>query len=174
MTAEKRHSEYLYEKNHECLWNGYIWPFATTQVLTAINNLLENYSQNVMTKEDFYDILSVYAQSHYLIENDKKVCWIDEVIHPETGKWSSREKLREWGWKENLGGFERGKDYNHSAFCDIILTALLGIKAENGKLTVNPKIPDSWNEFKVDNLHICGKCYKIIYDAKDGIEIIEK
>lgn len=173
-TAEKRHSEYLYEYNHPCLWNGYIWPFATAQVLTALNNLLENYNQNVMTNEDLYDILSVYAQSHYSIENDKKVCWIDEVIHPETGRWTSREKIRELGMIENLGEFEIGKDYNHSAFCDIILTALLGIKAENGKITVNPKIPVDWKEFKVDNLHICGKCYKILYDAKVGIEITEK
>lgn len=175
-TAEKRHSRYLYEANHECLWNGYIWPFATTQVLDAMITVLNKYKQNTVTKEDFYEVLSQYAKMHYLEENGKKVCWIDEVKKPTDNTWSSRDILKDWGWQKNKGGFERGKDYNHSAFCNIIISGLLGISAENGVLTVNPKIPDDWERFSVDNLWINDILYKITYDKsrKDKLVVERK
>lgn len=161
-TAEKRHPRYLYEYPHECLWNGYIWPFATSMVLNAIINLLEGYNQQFIKKEDFYDILITYAKSHYLTDaKGKTVCWIDEVKHPDTNRWSSRDILL----KDSTNKiFERGKDYNHSSFCDIVLRGLLGIKVTGGKVTVTPNIPDDWNYFKVDNLWICNKKYTIVFD----------
>ena len=156
------------EAEHECLWNGYIWPFATSQVLYAVKNLIDNYSQKVMDKGDFYAILHKYAECHYLEKPDgTKVCWIDEVKDPGTNEWSSRAILEKAGWLKEKGGLERGKDYNHSTFCDIVLGGLLGIKSENGEVTVNPKIPDDWDYFKVENLRIAGKCYRIVYDKGD-------
>jgi len=44
-TLEKCCSRYLYEANHECLWNGYIWPFATSQVLTALYTVIHEYGK---------------------------------------------------------------------------------------------------------------------------------
>ena len=125
-TAEQRHPRFLYEKDHECLWNGYIWPFATSQVLNSVLSLLDNYEQTTINNDVFYDMLRTYAQSHHLtLPDGKKVLWIDEVKHPITNDWSSRTILEEWGWREDKGGFERGKDYNHSTFCDIVLSGLL-------------------------------------------------
>ena len=174
-TAEKRHPRYLYKAKHECLWNGYIWPFATTQVLDAMIAVLNNYEQKTVTKEDFYEVLSQYAKMHYLEENGKEVCWIDEVKCPVKNEWISRSILKDWGWKEEKGGFERGKDYNHSAFCNIILSGLLGISVRNGEVIVEPKIPDDWEFFSVDNLWVNGTVYKIVYDkySKDKI-IVQK
>lgn len=173
ITAEKRHPRYLYKEKHECLWNGYIWPFATTQVLDAMIAVLKNYEQNTVTKEDFYEILLQYAKMHYLEEDGKKVCWIDEDKCPVKNEWVSRNILKEWGWQESKGGFERGKDYNHSAFCNIILSGLLGISVQNGEVIVEPKIPDDWEYFSVDNLWVNGKVYKVVYDkhSKDKITI---
>ena len=181
-SAEKRHERFLFDMRHECLWNGYIWPFATTQTLNAIINLLDNYEQDYINKNDFYSLLKTYAESQYLIKDGgEKVCWIDEVKDPRTNLWSSRELLRDWGWKENLGGIERGKDYNHSTFCDLILGGLLDIKSINGNISVKPKIPDDWDYFKVDNLSLCGRLYTIIFDKNgnrykkgNGLKIIEK
>ena len=167
-TAERRHPRYLYPVGHECLWNGYIWPFATSQTLSAVNNLLRNYNQNVMTKDDFYDILYTYAESqHFITPDGRRICWIDEVKDPETNEWSSRKVLEEGGWDKAKGGFERGKDYNHSTFCDIVLGGLLGIASKDGEVSAEPMIPDDWDYFRVDNLWICGKCYEIVYD-KNG------
>lgn len=163
-TAEQRHPRYLYENEHDCLWNGYIWPFATSQVLRAMENLLDHYEQSVVTDADFYDILHTYAKSHTRsTEDSKEVCWIDEVKHPKTNDWSSRTILKGLGWRKEKGGLERGKDYNHSTFCDIVLGGLLGIRVKGGQITVNPHVPDDWEAFTVDNLWINGKCHKITY-----------
>lgn len=163
-TAERRHPRYLYSVAHPCLWNGYIWPFATAQVLDAMTVLLQNYDQTTVTKEDFYQVLSQYANMHFLTENGKTVCWIDEAQSPVDGSWSCRDWLRDAGWLDSCGGMERGKDYNHSTFCNIVLSGLLGISSENGIWKVCPNIPDSWEQFAVENLWLDGECYRITYN----------
>ena len=47
------------------------------------------------------------------------------------------------GWSKDKGGVERGKDYNHSGFCDLVLSDLLGIKKPsiNNSIEINPLIP---------------------------------
>jgi len=164
-TAEQRHPRYLYAYAHSCLWNGYIWPFATTQTLVAVMNLLENYNQSVLSWQQYYDMLRTYANMHYhTLEDGKKICWIDEVKDPRTNQWSSRLVLESWGWLEQQGGFERGRDYNHSGFCNLVLRGVFGIHSEEGQLAVTPHIPEDWNYFMVENLWLDGECYRIIYD----------
>ena len=164
-TAEQSHPRFMEEFDHECLWNGPVWPFATSQVLVALGNLLHDYDQSVISKDDYYDILLQYARSHSLTKEDGTVVpWIDECIHPYTGRWMTRDVLKEWGWRSDKGGFERGKDYNHSLFCDLVLSGLLGISVKDGAFVAEPLIPDSWEYFKVDNLWLNGKRYSITYD----------
>ena len=165
LTAERRHQRFMYDFPHECLWNGYVWPFATTQTLVAVNNIINKYGENVVTKEEFYGLVKTYAKMHYHTKDDgKTVCWIDEVKDPVTNRWSCRDFLKERDWHEGKGGVERGKDYNHSSFCDIILSGLIGITSNFGKIKVEPKVLDIWDYFKVDELYIDGKCYTILYD----------
>ena len=64
-TADKSHPRYLYEHPHECLWNGYVWPFATSQAITAVISLLDNYEQNVIDNNDLYGFIKTYAKMHY-------------------------------------------------------------------------------------------------------------
>ncbi|MBE6700571.1 MAG: hypothetical protein E7582_01590 [Ruminococcaceae bacterium] len=181
-TAEQRHPRFMYSYPHSCLWNGYVWPYATTQTLVAVINLLENYEQEYLTYTDFYKMVSDYAKMHYrVMEDGKKICWIDEVKDPITDEWSSRKVLENWGWPERKGGVERGRDYNHSAFCHIVLRGVLGIKSNMGKLEVTPNIPENWDYFLVDNLWIDGVCYKVLYDKTgkrygegEGLKIIKK
>ena len=68
------------------------------------------------------------------------------------------------GWLEWAGGRERGKDYNHSTFCDLIISGRVGVRYEDDDLTVNPCIPEEWEYFKLENLHFRGKTYSVIYD----------
>ena len=165
-TAERRHERYCYPADHECLWNGPVWPYATTQTLVAVANVLQNYEQSHIHKEDYYRLLGQYAKSHHLKrENGKVVPWIDEDLDPETGDWIARRILKENGWTQETGGYERGKDYNHSMYCDLILSGLLGIgNDEKGKIQVRPLIPESWEYFRVENLRFGGKFYHIFYD----------
>ena len=157
-------------EGHECQWNGPSWPFATTQTLKAMANFLNNYTNNkTISKQDYYNLLLQYAKQHKL-ENDKDeiVNWIDENLNPYTGDWISRTRLKNWdgkGWSEDKGGIERGKDYNHSGFCDLVLSDLLGIKPNiNNSIEINPLIPDDWEWFAVKNIHFQGKEIDLIWD----------
>ena len=157
-------------EGHECQWNGPSWPFATTQTLKALANFLNNYSKNkTVNKNDYYNLLLQYSRQHKLEnENGVTVNWIDENINPYTGDWISRTRLKNWdgkGWSEEKGGVERGKDYNHSGFTDLILSDLLGIKPNlNNTIEINPQVPDDWEWFAVDNLYIQGKKFSLIWD----------
>ena len=155
---------------HECQWNGPSWPFATTQTLKALANYLNNYSKNKsISKDDYYSLLLQYAESHKIInERGQKQNWIDENLNPFTGDWISRTRLKKWEnetWSEGKGGVERGKDYNHSSFCDLILNDLLGIKPKlNSTIEINPLIPDNWEWFAVKNINYQGKKIDIVWD----------
>ena len=157
-------------EGHECQWNGPSWPFATTQTLKALANFLNNYSNNkTVNKNDYYHLLLQYSRQHKLEnENGETVNWIDENINPFTGDWISRTRLKNWddkGWSEEKGGVERGKDYNHSGFTDLILSDLLGIKPKiDNTIEINPLVPDDWEWFAVDNLYFQGKKFSLIWD----------
>ncbi len=167
-TVEQRHPRFFEEHRHECLWNGPVWPFATSQVLVAVANLIRFYEQATITKEDYYQLLLQYARSQHILKKDGSVVpWIDENLHPFSGRWIARDILKDWGWLPNKGGYERGKDYNHSLFCDLILSGLLGIGVDNGTFTASPLVPDSWDYFRVENLWLNNIRYRIIYD-KNG------
>ena len=124
-----------------------------------------NYPGGDRYKDSFFKLLKQYAESHRRIRSDgKEVPWIDEVRHPLRDEWSCRKLLKDLGWLEWAGGRERGKDYNHSTFCDLIISGLVGVKYEDDNLTVNPCIPEEWEYFKLENLHFRGKTYSVIYD----------
>ncbi len=167
-TAQQKHPRFLEPQPNECHWNGFVWPFATSYALTAAANVLRYYPECGFTKADFYHLLRQYALSHRLIREDgKEVAWIDENLHPYTGVWDARETLKNWGWLPEKGGIERGKDYNHSLFCDLVLSGLLGISVENGSFVCDPLIPEDWDYFRVENLWLKGQRYCIVFD-RDG------
>lgn len=170
-TADKSHPKFLFEYNHECLWNGYVWPFATSQTLNALRNYIFHYSNEEKYKKMYIKLLHQYASMHTKTENGKTVMWIDEVCSPLTGEWSSREILKKQKWPENKGGYERGKDYNHSTFCDLLLSYICGITYEDGVPKFNINIPEGWDSFSIENLHVCGKKYRISYEKRSGVEI---
>ena len=152
-TADQSHPRFLFEHPHECLWNGYVWPYAVSQTLTAMARMLHENPDAPVSKEDYFLLLSQYARSHTRTDDQgRQLPWIDEVVHPLTGEWSARAVLKARHWDPALGGYERGKDYNHSTFCDLILSGLLGIRIQDGRVTADPLIPDHWDYFCVSNL----------------------
>jgi hypothetical protein len=171
-TAEQRHPRFSTKPGrHECTWNGPSWPYATSVTLTALANLLNNYEQDVIEKKDYLQTLRIYAMSHRLKYDDGTIVpWIDENLDPETGEWIARKILRyrqnNTTWSMAKGGFERGKDYNHSTFCDLIITGLVGLRPQDdGSLVVNPLVPDGvWDWFCLDNVLYRGRVLTILYD----------
>ena len=176
-TAEQCHPGFkISYEGHECQWNGPSWPFSTSITLTALANLLNcSLKQNYISKDDYFKLLQIYTQCHRLTKDDGTVVpWIDENINPFTGDWISRTRLKTWqngAWSPSKGGVERGKDYNHSTYCDLIISGLIGIRPqEENVLIVNPLLPDGvWDYFCLEDVTYHGKKITILYD-KTGLK----
>jgi len=173
-TAERRSPQFAVSyKGHECQWNGPGWPFATSITLTSLANLLNNYDQTYVSGSDYFKLLKNYSLSHQLKKEDGAIVpWIDENLNPFTGDWLARTRLKTWEngtWDKGKGGIERGKDYNHSTFCDLIISGLIGIRVqEDNSLIVNPLIPvNIWDYFCLDQLFYKNHLITVLYD-KNG------
>src|SRR5208337_2093655 len=93
-TAERRHARFMSDYTHEGLWNGPSWPFATSQTLTAMANLLANYRQDYVSNKDYLELLRIYCRSQHLKPADGKVIpFVDENLNPDTGEWLTRSIL---------------------------------------------------------------------------------
>lgn len=166
-TAERCFPDFMELFDHECLWNGPSWPFATTQTLVAMANLLNNYNQDVVSKTDYFNLLKMYASEHYLEENGKKVPFIDEEIDPFTGEWATKKILEQM--ENPPGGAERGKNYNHSGFCDLVLSGLAGVRPrDDGALEINPMFDgENLDYMCADGIMYHGHSITVLWD-KDG------
>lgn len=170
-TTEQRNPSYqLAYEGHECQWNGQSWPFATSITLTGMINLLNDYDQSEISSRDFLDQLLIYSRAHEItLDNGFIVPWIDENLNPYTGDWISRTRLKTWKngtWSAEKGGEERGKDYNHSTFCDLIISGLIGIRpGHEDNLVINPLITDKeWDYFCLDRVKYHDKMLTIMFD----------
>jgi len=169
-TAEQRHPRFTISyEGHECQWNGPSWPYSTSVTLTAMANLLSRSDQHVVTKADYFDLLKIYTRCHQLTREDGRVVpWIDENLNPRTGDWLARTRLKSWKngtWDAGKGGKERGKDYNHSTYCDLIISGLVGLRPQPDALNLNPLLPaDTWDWFCLDNVLYHGRIVTIVWD----------
>jgi len=155
--AERRHPNFFINGGG-CMWCGASWPYATSQTLTALANLLNNYRQNVIGRREYFATLRAYARSHYFQKDDGTVVpWVDESVNPDTGKWI-------------VGGGKfpktRGRYYNHSTFCDLIITGLVGLRPRaDDTVEVNPLVPEGvWDWFCLDNIPYHGRTLTILWD----------
>ena len=168
-TCEQRYGGFqISYEGHECQWNGPSWPFATSQTITGMITSLNRFGEKVLTKERFMEVLNTYSNSHRL----NGQCWIDENLNPFTGDWISRTRLMTWKdgtWSTGKGGVERGKDYNHSTFNDLIISGVVGLQvSDEGEITVNPLVPDGlWDYYCLSGVRGAGHDVTVVYD-KDG------
>jgi len=168
LTAERVHPDTLKpNSSHECLWNGPSWPFATTQTINSMICLLKRRDCDHLNKNDFMELIKMYSSCHYREnEQGKKINWLDENLDPDNGEWLSRKILKASGWPSHKGGYERGKDYNHSGFCDLIIRGVCGISIGNDDvLGIDPLLPQGmWEYFCLGGLPYKKHIITIIYD----------
>lgn len=147
-TAEQRHPEFRTHGTGTCEWDGAVWPFATTQTLKGLANLLNNYDNHSMAKEDYFDAFKTYAVSHE--KNGKP--FIGEYHDEKTGKW--------------LKDKPRSRYYNHSGFCDLVINDLVGLKPQqDNTIEVKPLIPEgTWDWFCLDQVQYHGRMLTILWD----------
>lgn len=150
-TAERRDPTFRTRgSGHSCEWDGALWPFASSQTLKGLANLLTNYKKHgKMNADVFYQELHQYAASH--VKNGKP--YIGEYQDEKTGEWLK-------------GDNPRSSFYNHSTFCDLIINDLIGIKPrQDNVLEVFPLIPkNKWDWFKLDNVTYHDQLVTLIWD----------
>lgn len=98
----------------ECQWNGPSWPFQTSQVLTGLANVLNDYQQSVITAADYRHLLRQYTRQHFLSDDHLD---LQEDYNPDTGA--------------PIVGLPRSHHYNHSTYIDLIISGLLGLRARS-------------------------------------------
>ena len=162
-TAERRSPRYRFENPHECLWNGPSWPFATTQTLVALANLLNGPQQRIIGPKEYREVLSAYVRSqHIRLPNGENIPWIDEDLDPDTGQWIARTILEE----RKQPPANRGRYYNHSGFADLIITGLLGLRPAAGNtFVIHPLVSTIQSSyFALDGLPYHGHLLTLFYD----------
>ena len=164
-TADATHPEYRKHFDHECLWNGPVWPFATAQTLTALISYLQEAEKPAVTADDFMGLLLTYAYSH---RDTDGTPWLDENMDPDTGIWIARESLRK---QKDYEPKDRGRHYNHSSFIDLVMTGICGIcPAEGNKLTIRP-LGTSLDSFCASDIPYHGHMISIQWDKQKGLQV---
>lgn len=152
-TAERRSPWFMRDALASCCrWNGPSWPYATSQTLTALANLLIDYpSQPYVDRDDYLAMLRGYA----LTQRKNGEPYVAEAHHPDENRWL-------------YDGKGHSEDYSHSTFNDNVLSGLLGIRPQLGNaVSIAPLVPDGWSHFAVENLPYHGHNLTVIWD-RDG------
>jgi len=151
-TVTERHDPLFLVTKSCCYWSGQSWPYATTQTLKAMANLLQRYEQDVVTRADYVKLLGVYARTHRKGGRP----YLAEAADPDTGSF------------EGYDSFNHSEHYFHSGYADLIVTGLAGLRPrEDDVLEVDPLAPAGWPYFALDDVPYRGHRVAIVWD-RDG------
>ena len=162
-TAERRHPQFRTHGVGKCEWDGAVWPFATAQTLTAMANFINDYRVKptvlVGGKQKPLDMDSLYfaeMEKYVQSQSHRGKPYIGEYLDEQTGYWLK-------------GDQQRSRYYNHSTFCDLIITGIVGLRPRaDESIEVRPILPEGkWNYFCLDGVRYHGHDLTILYD-KDG------
>jgi len=151
-TAERRNPAFRTHGFGNCEWDGAVWPFATSETLGALADVLRDYPSVPVTKCDYFDAFLTYTHAQHA---DGKP-YVGEYQDEITGDWINGK-----------GG--RSRYYNHSTYADLVITGLAGLRPRaDDVVEINPLLPAGvWNWFCLDGLPYHGHQLTILWDA-DG------
>ena len=154
-TAERRHPRFRSHGVGTCEWDGAVWPYATSQTLVALANVLRDYPQPepaAVTKRDYFDAFVDYTRAHRY----DGLPYIGEYQDELTGAWLK-------------GRDERSRYYNHSTYADLLITGMVGLRPRaDDVVEVHSLLPtNSWSWFCLDNVRYHDRILTIVWD-KDG------
>jgi hypothetical protein len=152
-TAERRHPQFRTHGVGKCEWDGAVWPFATSQTLTALAHVLRDYpAQESVTSADYFDAFRTYVRSHRM---DGKP-YLGEYLDEKTGAWLK-------------GNNPRSRWYNHSTFADLVIGGIVGLcPRDDAVVEVHPLLPrGTWDWFALDGVSYHGRSLTILWD-RDG------
>jgi len=147
-TAERRHPQFRSHGVGTCEWDGAVWPYATSQTLTGLANVLHKRMGGFETRP-YFDALLTYARSHQY----RGKPYIGEYLNEQNGTWLKPDS-------------DRSRYYNHSTFCDLVIAGLVGlVPREDNTVVVDPLVPaDAWDWFCLDNVSYHGRTLTILWD----------
>ena len=132
-------------------WNGPSWPYQTSQALTGMANLLNDYHQNEIGNQDYMKVLRLFAQQHFL--PDGKINLV-ENYHPDKGG-----PIVYYYWSNH---------YLHSSFNNLVISGMCGIRPSEGdSLVVHPLVDSTIDYFMLKDVKYHGHDLTVVYD-KDG------
>lgn len=151
-TAERRSPWFMHDAGTCCRWDGPSWPFATSQTLTALANLIDDYPAQPYADAGTYDaLLHTYAATQYR----NGVPYVAEAHSPDTPQWI-------------YDSYDHSEDYNHSTYTDLVISGLMGLRPSAGNvLRIDPLVPASWDHFVLENVPYHGHNITLAYD-RDG------
>ena len=148
-TVTERHDPLFLVNKSCCWWSGQSWPYATSQTLAAMANLLNGPAQGVVSKADYLKLLQTFARTH---RKDGQP-YLAEGCDPDTGSWQGYDSPG------------HSNHYFHSAFVDPIITGLVGLRPRaDDVLEVNPLAPDDWAYFALDVVPYRGHVVAVLWD----------
>jgi len=151
-TTTERNDPLFYVSPRCCWWSGNSWPYATTQTLAAMTNLLEDYRQAFVTKRDWFDLLRVYTRTQRLDGRP----FVAEGANPDNGSW------------DGFNAFDHSEHYFHSGYVDLVITGLVGLRPRaDDTLEVSPLAPDEWSWFALDDVAYHEHRVTVLWD-RDG------
>ena len=151
-TTTERHDPQFFISPRCCVWSGNSWPYATTQTLVAMANLLENYHQRIVSKDDWFRVFRTYTLTQRLDGRP----FIAEAANPDNGSWDGHNS------------FDHSEHYFHSGYVDLVITGLAGLRPRaDDTLEVNPLAPDEWPWFALEGVGYHGHRLTIVWD-RDG------
>jgi hypothetical protein len=155
-TLEVRSPLYMYDAYTQgaydggcCHWDGPSWPYATSQTLTGLANLLDDYpAQSYVTAADYDTLLDEYAATQ--MKNGSP--YVAEAHDPTNPLWIYDQP-------------DHSEDYNHSTFNDLVISGLMGLRPQPGNtLAIKPLVPKSWRYFVLENVPYHGHNVTLMYD----------
>lgn len=149
----ERHDPMFLLQNSCCWWSGQSWPYATTQTLKALANVLQTHPaadvQGIVSPADYVQLLTIYAKSH----RKEGKPYLAEALHPDTGSFEGHD------------GYNHSEHYFHSGFSDLVITGLAGLVTRtDDTLEVHPLAPATWDYFAVDDVPYRGHRVSILWD----------
>jgi hypothetical protein len=147
-TAERRHPEFRSHGIGTCEWDGAVWPFATSQTLTALANVLCDSPPASVTVTDYFNAFLTYTHSQHV--NGQP--FIGEYLDETTGDWINRNG--------------RSACYNHSTYADLLITGVVGLRPRADDIVeIHPLLPpEAWGWFCLDGVRYHGRVLTVMWD----------
>lgn len=132
-------------------WNGPSWPYQSSQTLTAMANVLNDYHQQVVSSSDYVRLLRLFTRQHILPNGKINLV---ENYDPNNGG-----PIVYYYWSNH---------YLHSSYNNLIISGLCGIRpSASDTLTVHPLVDSTINYFMLDDVKYHGHRLTVVYD-RDG------